>query len=296
MIEDIKKYMVYLKKERNYSKLTLKNYAIDITKYMNYLNDNKINYINISKDEIRDYLKYLDGLKLKNSTISRTLSSLRNFYAYLVIQDKISYNPFKLIRNPKKENKLPVFLSYEEFIDLLETLKGDDDLSIRNKLILEMLYATGLRVSELTNIKLNDINIEDKSIRVMGKGQKMRIVYFGDYAKDMLSLYLNGYRQDLLNNKSSDYLFINRFGNQLTFRGVEYLIDEISKKAAIKYKISPHVLRHTFATHMLESGADLRNVQTLLGHSSLSTTQIYTHVTSEHLKQVYHDAFPRQKE
>ena len=294
MIEDMKTYLIYLKKERNYSKLTLKNYAIDLNKYQMYLQENKLNYLTLTKDDIRQYLKYLDQLKLKNSTISRQLSSLRNFYSYLIMIDKISYNPFKLIRNPKKENKLPVFLSYEEFMELIDKLKNSDDLSVRNKLILEMLYATGLRVSELTNIKLEDIDINNKSIRVMGKGSKERIVYFGDYAKNILEEYLNYHRLELLKGKESKYLLINKNGNKLTFRGVEYLIDEIVKNTSLKYKISPHVLRHTFATHMLESGADLRSVQTLLGHSSLSTTQIYTHITSQYLKDVYHKSFPRK--
>ena len=296
MVENIKKYIIYLKKERNYSKLTLKNYAIDLGKFQKYLNEHHLNYLKLSKEDIRDYLKYLDKIKLKNSTISRILSSLRSFYSYLVIQQEVDINPFKLIRNPKKESKLPVFLSYNEFMELLDKIKQDDDLSVRNKLILEMLYATGLRVSELTSIKLDDIDINDKSIRVLGKGQKMRIVYFGEYAKDVLNEYLNGHRNELLRGKNSKYLFINKNGDRLTFRGVEYLIDQISKQTSLKYKISPHVLRHTFATHLLQEGADLRSVQTLLGHSSLSTTQIYTHITSEYLRDVYNKSFPRKHE
>ena len=189
---------------------------------------------------------------------------------------------------------MPIFLSYEEFIELLNKIKEDNELSVRNNLILEMLYATGLRVSELTNIKLDDININDKSIRIMGKGNKERIVYFGDYAKDILNDYLNNNRNELLRGKTSKYLFINKNGDRLTFRGVEYLIDEISRTSSIKYKISPHVLRHTFATHLLQEGADLRSVQTLLGHSSLATTQIYTHITSEYLREVYNKTMPRK--
>ena len=293
MLDDIKKYIIYLKNERNYSKLTVKNYAEDLDKFNMYLNERHLNYLKLSKDDIRDYLKYLDTLKLKNTTISRTLSSLRSFYSYLVIQNKIDINPFKLIRNPKKENKLPIFLSYEEFIELLNKIKDDNELSVRNKLIIEMLYATGLRVSELTNIKLEDINKSDKSIKVMGKGKKERIVYYGDYAKKLLEEYLNITRDELLKGKTSKYLFINKNGDRLTYRGVEYLIDEISKYTSIKYKISPHVLRHTFATHLLQEGADLRSVQTLLGHSSLSTTQIYTHITSEYLREVYNKTMPR---
>lgn len=294
MNEDIKKYIIYLKQERNYSKLTVKNYAMDLSKFKMYLDEHKLNYLKLNKDDIRAYLKYLDKIKLKKSSISRILSSLRNFYSYLNILERVKLNPFKLIRNPKIDKKLPVFLSYEEFIELLEKLKNDDDLSIRNKLILEILYSSGVRVSELTSIKLNDINSNDKSIKIMGKGSKERIVYFSDYALKALNEYLDGPRKDLLNEKESNFLFINRFGNQLTKSGVEYLIKKIALQASIKYNISPHVLRHTFATHLLESGADLRSVQTLLGHSSLSTTQIYTHITSDYLRKVYNDSFPRK--
>ena len=294
MIESMKNFIVYLKKERNYSKQTLINYASDLEKFNNYLNENKLNYKKLSKDNIRNYLKYLDQIKLKKTSISRMLSSLRSYYSYLVMVGTVKVNPFKLIRNPKKESKLPVFLSYDEFIKLLDEIKCDDDLSIRNKLILELLYATGLRVSELTSIKLEDIDIKERTIKVMGKGSKMRIVYFGDYAKKVLQEYLDNNRLDLLNGKTSKYLLINKNGDRLTKSGVEYVIDEVSKHASLKFKISPHVLRHTFATHMLENGADLRSVQELLGHSSLSTTQIYTHITSEYLRKVYRDSFPRK--
>ena len=295
-MEDLRNYLIYLKKERNYSKYTLINYTKDLELFMRYLKNNNINYLKINKDNIRSYLKYMDSLNYKNNTVSRMLSSLRNFYTYLVMIKKIDNNPFKLIRNPKKEKKLPNFLQYNEFIKLIDELKYDDNLSIRNKMILELLYATGIRVSELTNIKLNDINFSDKSIKVLGKGNKERIVYFGDYAKDVMMEYINYNRISLLNGKESDYLIINKNGDNLTSRGVEEVIDSIVKKVSLNHKISPHVLRHTFATHMLEDGADLRTVQELLGHANLSTTQIYTHVTNERLRSVYLKTFPRKSE
>ncbi len=295
-MDDLKDYLIYLTKERNYSKLTVTSYAKDIMGFNRYLKEHNLNYTNIKRDDIREYLKYLDALKYKNSTQARIISSLRCFYEYLIIKHKIINNPFKLIRNPKREHKLPNFLQYDEFIKLIDELKMDNDLDIRNRLILELLYATGVRVSELTHIKLSDINYSDKSIKVLGKGNKERIVYFGDYADDMLKKYQESVRDELLKNNQSDYLFINKNGDVLTSRGVEEIINKIVQRASLKHKISPHVLRHTFATHLLEDGADIRTVQELLGHASLSTTQIYTHVTNEHLRNVYLKAFPRNKD
>ena len=168
-----------------------------------------------------------------------------------------------------------------------------EPLHIRNRLIIETLYDTGIRVSELVNIKLNDLNIATKEIRVLGKGSKERIVYFGDYEIDILNLYLNQARPKLLKNKSNDYLLLNHLGDRLTDRGVRLIIDDVIKKASLKHKVSPHTLRHTFATHLLNEGADLKSVQELLGHSSLSTTQIYTHVSNERLRSVYLKSHPR---
>lgn len=292
----LKDYLYYLKDERKYSKLTVINYAKDISYYLEYIKIQNIDYLTINKDNIRQYLKYLDNLKYKCTTISRMLSSIRGFYTFLVIKHVIPNNPYKLIKNPKKEHKLPNFLQYDEFIKLIDELKKDDDLDIRNRLILELLYATGLRVSELVNICLKDISFQDLSIKVLGKGNKERIVYFGEYALDILNKYLNGYRNDLLNGKCSEYLLINKNGDHLQVHGVEEALDQIAKKASLNHKISPHVLRHTFATHLLNDGADLRTVQTLLGHSSLSTTQIYTHITNERLREVYLHTFPRNSD
>lgn len=294
-MNDFKDYLIYLKRERNYSKLTLKSYSDDAIKFFDYLNNNKKNYLHVTKEDIREYLKFLNDRKLKASSISRMMTSLRVFYDYLLVNEKIENNPFKLIRNPKKEKKLPNYLKYEEFENLLNSIKNDDDISIRNKMIIELLYASGIRVSELTNIKLDDINFSDKSIKVIGKGSKTRIVYFGEYAKSIMNDYINGPRNELLNGKKSNYLLINRFGNNLTSHGVEEALDKVVRQSSLKHKISPHVLRHTFATHLLESGADLRTVQTLLGHESLSTTQIYTHVSNDYLRMQYLKSFNRKE-
>lgn len=287
-------FLNYLVNERNYpNDTTAKNYELDLLNYQDFLKENNLNYLKITKDDIRSYLKYLDKLKYKNSSISRHLSSLRTFYGFLVNEGVIESNIFKSISSPKKKKQLPNFLQYDEVEKMLSVCDLKEPLHIRNRLIIETLYDTGIRVSELVNIKLNDLNIATKEIRVLGKGSKERIVYFGDYEIDILNLYLNQARPKLLKNKSNDYLLLNHLGDRLTDRGVRLIIDDVIKKASLKHKVSPHTLRHTFATHLLNEGADLKSVQELLGHSSLSTTQIYTHVSNERLRSVYLKSHPK---
>lgn len=296
MKHDINGFIKYLEKEKRYPDTTIDNYQRDLDKYENYIINKNINYLKINKDQIREYLKYLDEEKLSRSTVSRMLSTLRHFYTYLLINEKISSNIFKNIKNPKKEKKLPNFLQYNELQTIIDSIELDTPLGLRNRLIIELLYATGLRVSELININIKDIDIKNKEIRVLGKGSKERIVYFGEYAAKYLIDYINTSRRELLKDKNNSYLILNNQGNNITSRGIQIIIDDIVSKAAIKHNISPHVLRHTFATDMLNNGADLKSVQELLGHESLSTTQIYTHITNERLRNVYLKTFPRQKE
>lgn len=292
----IKDFERYLKNERKYPENTITSYLNDLYNYKQYIHDKLLNYKIINKDEIREYLKYLDKEKKSKSSISRELSALRNFYTFLLHNNIVDNNPFKNIKNPKKDKKLPNFLQTDELQNIFDSIDMSNPLGIRNRLIIELLYATGIRVSELTSLKLNDIDIHNKEIRITGKGNKERIVYFGDYAKKYLSLYINEARYELLNSNTSNYLLINNKGSTLTSRGVELIVNEVVKKAALKHNISPHVLRHTFATDMLNNGADLKSVQELLGHESLSTTQIYTHITNERLRSVYLHTFPRQSE
>ena len=292
--KDIKEFIKYLENEKRYSTNTIISCQRDLDNYYSYITLKKINYITINKDQIREYLKYLDELKLSKNSISRTLSTLRHFYSYLITQNKIKINNFKLIKNPKKEKKLPNFLQPNEIQTIFESLSVETPLEIRNRLIVELLYATGLRVSELTSINLNDIDINDKEIKITGKGNKDRIVFFGEYALKYLKLYLEESRPILATKKSPNILFLNKNGGSLSSRSVENIVNKVVEEAALKHKISPHVLRHTFATDMLNNGADLKSVQELLGHSSLSTTQIYTHITNERLRSVYLKSFPRQ--
>lgn len=283
-----KKYEDYLKYELNYSLNTIKGYFMHLDKYFEYVSNHHLDYLNISKDDILDYLKYLDSESLSNKSISNILSALRSFYDYLLDSKIVSSNPFRLIRNPKIEKKLPNFLSHEELYKLIESIKCDSELDYRNKLIIEMLYSTGVRVSELVNIKISDIEKENHLIRVFGKGRKERIVYYGKNAEIAMDNYL------AIRSFSSEYLIINNMGNQITPRGIEKIIEKISNMACITNHVSPHTFRHTFATHLLNNGADIKSVQELLGHSSLNTTEVYTHITSDYLKSEYLKSMPRK--
>ena len=289
MKDSIKKFLSYLEIERNYSSNTLISYQTELEKYEEYLQKHTINYLKINKNEIREYLKYLDSLKYKNRSIAKNLSTLRSFYRYLVKENKLEKNIFASIKNPKLEKKLPNFVSE---IDM-ETILNFPNLETyqktiytnRDLLLLEMLYDTGCRVSELASIKLKDIDKEERKIKILGKGGKERIVFYGEYTKD----YLEN-RDIILNGKTSEYLFVSKNSSKITSRRIAQILEDIIELVAIKNNVTPHTIRHTFATHLLNNGADLRSVQELLGHSSLSTTQIYTHVSNEHLRQVYLNA------
>ena len=287
-------FIKYLSNEKRYPETTITSYSNDLDNYYSYIILKKINYKTINKDEIRSYLKYLDELNYSKSTISRILSALRHFYNYLIKEDIIESNIFKTIRNPKKDKKLPNFLQSDELIKIFDSIDITTDLGLRNRLIFELLYATGLRVSELHNLKIKDIDFNNNEIKVLGKGNKERITFFGEYAAKYLNDYLNTSRKNLLKGKTTDYLLINNNGEHLSIRGIQDIVNKEVEHAALKHHISPHVLRHTFATDLLNNGADLKSVQELLGHESLSTTQIYTHITNERLRSVYLKTFPRQ--
>lgn len=284
----LEKYNEYLKYELNYSFYTIKEYVLHVKDFITYCDNNGVNYLSLNKDDVINYLKFLDDQKLSNKSIGTILSSLRCFYSYLLDNGYINLNIFKLISNPKLEKKLPSFLSYEEIRIVLDSIDTDNILSIRNKMIIELLYATGIRVSELRNIKINDIDFNNKSIKVFGKGSKERIVFFGDYAYDAIKLYLDN------GELKSEYLILNNKGKQISVRGIELIIKNVIDKACIKTKVSPHTFRHTFATHMLNNGCPLKSVQELLGHASLSSTEIYTHITDDYIKSEYLKNMPRK--
>lgn len=292
MKNDIEKFIKYLKEQKNYSKYTIINYEEDLDFLKTYLEKEDISYLDVDYSVIRLYFNYLDSFNYSKNTIAKKITSARSFYKYLARNNKIKTNPFSLCSLPKKDNLLPKFLYYNELEEMFSSC-DTSDLGIRNRCILELLYATGMRVGELVNIKLNDIDLKEKYIKILGKGNKERIVYFGDYAKEYLEKYIYEVRDNLLKNKKSDYLFINNSGTNLSSRGVELIIKNIIKETSIKSNITPHVLRHTFATHLLNEGCDILSVQELLGHESLRATQVYTHITNEGLRNIYNISHPR---
>lgn len=296
-IDMVDEFLKYLEKQKNYSSHTVKNYKIDITEFNDYLSLKEFDYLNVDYDFIKGYLASLYNKKLSRASIARKLSSLRSFYKYLFNNDLIKTNPFKYVSTPKKEKKLPKYLGVEELEIIFATPDINLPLGQRDRLILEVLYATGIRVSELVNIKISDINFKKEEIIILGKGNKERIVPFGDYCLDYMNVFIKNGRKKILEKHhiDSDYLIINERGKKITTRGVEKLIDNIVKKASLKKHVSPHMLRHSFATHLLNEGCDILTVQELLGHDSLETTQIYTHVSNERLREVYLKCHPRNK-
>lgn len=289
-MSEINNFLEYLQVIKKHSHNTLNSYQIDICEFYEY---NKCQ-IAITKETINNYLNYLYEKNQKKSTIARKLSSLRCFYAYLHKQGKIAVNYFERVKNPKKNQTLPKFVK-EIYIDKMFLIPDQStSLGQRNSLILHMLYSTGLRVSELVNIKLKDINQIERTIKILGKGSKERMVIYGNNTSEILKKYLsNGYYE--LNQHSSEYLFLNKNGNKLSDRYIRKILDDTILKASISMHVSPHMLRHTFATSMLNNGADLVSVKDLLGHTSLNTTSIYTHVTNEMIMKVYKNAHPRAK-
>lgn len=292
IINEFLKYIIF---EKNYSVNTSRNYEIDILEFSEYLNKEKINYLDVDYNFIKGYLMELYNRKLSRNSVARKLSSLRSFYKYLYNNDLIKTNPFKYVSAPKKEKRLPKYLGVLELEALFNTPDINTSLGQRDRLILELLYATGIRVSELVNIKVLDIDFYRNEIKILGKGNKERIVYFGEYCLEAISNFLNNGRKKLLqkHNVTCDYLIINEHGKKITTRGVEKIIDNLVKKASIKKHFSPHMLRHSFATHLLNEGCDILTVQKLLGHESLESTAIYTHVSNERLRQVYLKCHPR---
>lgn len=288
----IYEFLDYIVYEKKYSEYTEKNYELDLFKYFDYLNKNNINYLKVKYSDITEFIENLTKSGYKSTTDNRILSSLRSFYNYLEINHKINYNPFKLVSSIKNPKRLPNYFKYNEFLTMISVI-DDNILGVRNRLILEMLFSTGLRVGELSNVKINDIDIGNREIRILGKGKKERIVFYNEETQNVLFNYLENSRPCLLKNNDDGYLLLNHLGNKLTDRGIRLIVDEIVKKSCIKSKVSPHTFRHTFATILLNEGCNIKSVQELLGHSSLGTTGIYTHVTNDEMRSAYIKSHPR---
>ena len=288
MDSNLKKFISHLKTERNYSSHTLSNYARDIRFLVSFLNGREAD-----RSLARQYLLALEKKRYSRRSIARKLSSARSFFRYLAREKVVDKNPFANLLTPKLPKKLPNFLYPEELQTLFSAPELKTPAGLRDKAILEVLYGTGLRVTEIARMNLNDVDFDEGEIKVLGKGSKERIVLFGSHARNALNDYIKTGWPKLLSGKKVPALFVNRRGGRITTRSVERMIATYAKRSGLTKKVTPHTLRHSFATHLLSGGADLRMVQELLGHVSLSTTQVYTHITKERLKEVYDSAHPR---
>ena len=287
-------FLDYLTIERGLAQNTIISYRYDLIKYINFLKKNNISSFNqTKKDLVNNYFVYLRKKYLQINSISRNLVAVKMLYRFLLIEGFIKEDITGLIEFPRMSKKLPHILSLREINLLLDKANFKSNLGLRDQAILELLYATGMRVSELIYLKIDDINMENRMLKCLGKGSKERIIPFGSKAYQSLRLYLDKVRQKLVKNPNEDILFLNNRGERLSRQGIFYLVKKYVRKARIEKKITPHTLRHTLATHLLENGADLRSVQEMLGHSDISTTQIYTHVSRKWVSEEYYRAFPR---
>jgi len=305
MQEIFNRYINYLEAERNVSPYTVRNYTNDLLGnykrgsekgFFQFLKLKNIDSLDIvDKQVLRDYLAYLLEQGIVKASIVRKLSAIRSFYRYLAREGILSKNPIEQAASPRLDRRLPSFLTVEETVRLLKAPDLDIPQGLRDRAIMELIYAAGLRVSELVNLDLESVDLDTREIRVWGKGSKERVVLMGELADRALIDYLENSRPELLGEKKEVALFLNRNGERLTGRSVQKMLGKYAEIAGIGKKVYPHLLRHTFATHLLDGGADLRVVQELLGHANLSTTQIYTHVTQSRVKKAYMAAHPMAK-
>jgi integrase/recombinase XerC len=293
MQEVFNKYINYLEAERNVSPYTVRNYTTDLLHFFQFLKNKGVDSLKeVDKHILRDYLSYVMEQGFVKASIARKLSAIRSFYRYLLREEIISTNPVATASSPKLDKRLPSFLTIDEVERLLEAPDSSKPQGQRDRALMELLYASGLRVSELVSLNLEQINLDSCEIRVWGKGSKERMVLMGKPAARALSDYLSQGRPRLLGKKRSSALFLNPDGGRLSERRVQRILGKYANIAGIDRRVHPHMLRHTFATHLLDGGADLRVVQELLGHASLSSTQIYTHVTQSQARKVYLSAHP----
>ncbi|PXW91697.1 tyrosine recombinase XerD subunit [Streptohalobacillus salinus] len=294
MRDDIEDFLHYIKIERGLSDNTCESYLRDLTYYQSHLSsvEQIASWESVTRDQLLNYLYVLNDQGKSQATLSRTLSSLRLFHQFLKREKRASIDASLHIETPKKARYLPKVLSTDD-IDALLAIEGEDPLSLRNKAMLELMYATGLRVTECVSLTIADVHLEMGFVRLIGKGSKERIVPLGEEATDAVVQYLRSGRPTLTKHKKTEELFVNHHGNALSRQGFFKILKQLARDKGVNKDISPHMLRHSFATHLLENGADLRAVQEMLGHTDISTTQIYTHITNQRLREVYQQFHPR---
>jgi integrase/recombinase XerD len=284
-------YYNFLLIDKKFSNETINSYMNELYKFYEYLSKYNLDIDDLKRKELMNYSNYLKKERLMQSSINHNISVLKSFYKFLVINENFKYNPTNSIEAPKKNKVLPKVLSYEE-IKLLLDVDLINKYSYRNKAMLELMYATGLRVSELVNLKLTDVDLESDLLKTMGKGSKERIIPIGDYAIYYLKLYIKEYRPQFLKKENTDYIFLNNLGKKISRQSFFKIVKDEALKKNIKTVFSPHTLRHSFATHLLDRGADIVSIKELLGHSSLATTQIYTHISNKKLQEDYNKFHP----
>lgn len=294
----IQRFLTYLQVEKNASTNTINFYEYDLTTFTRFLTKESIHKVeHVDQQSVRLFLTELYERKLSRTSVSRTLSCLRSFYAFLEKDNIIKQNPFAHIPLPKQDKLIPDFFFAEELTELFAISDTTTSIGQRNQALIEILYATGIRVSECEQLQTGQIDFQLGVMNVIGKGRKERFIPFGQYAEDALQRYLNNGRKELLSKSTQEtnYVFLNARGKPITARGIRYILDKMMQQTSLTVNMHPHKLRHTFATHLLNEGADLRSVQELLGHDSLSSTQMYTHVTKDRLHRVYMNTHPRAK-
>ena len=292
MDKDIKKFLKFIKVDKKLSKNTLESYQRDILQYKEYIIENNINYVNVKNEDIINYLEYLHTINKKSSTISRHLASIRLFYQYLAKSKIVKEDPTKGIQSPKIEKKAPSVLSSQEVSLLLDQPKGEDLKSIRDKAMLEIAYATGMRVTEIISLNISDIDLTNSSVTCKTEN-KQRIIPLGKMSLHALQEYMETARLNMIKDDNEQALFVNVNGKRLTRQGFWKIIKYYKEQAHISKEITPHVLRHSFATHLLQNGADLKSIQSMLGHSDISSTQVYMQFQDDGLKNIYKKAHPR---
>ena len=292
MEKQITSFLEFIENDKKLSDNTLQSYRRDIVQYKNYVEENKINYIKVKTDDIKEYLQYLHDMNKKSSTISRNLASIRLFYQYLLRNSKVKVDPTEGIHSPKIEKRVPSILTSQEVSLLLEQPKNIDLKGIRDKAMLEFAYATGMRVTEIISLNIEDVNVEEGFVTCK-TGSKQRNIPLGTLSLKALKEYIEDSRPILIKSEKEKALFVNINGKRLTRQGFWKIVKFYKEQAHITKEITPHVLRHSFATHLLQNGAELKAIQTMLGHSDISSTQVYMQFQDESLKNVYRKAHPR---